>query len=130
MTLYGRHHPQHAMREAMNTITTLAPNVRTISRIAGLVALVSTASCSDQAYPAGVSREGSVPKGGPPAPTTAYFTITDAGLSVQSDGKGVYRTDICGVLGTWDGIGGFFGPASVKIPKSQQASCASIAPRT
>jgi hypothetical protein len=50
-------------------------------------------------------------------------------LSLQSDGKGVYRNNVCGVVGWWDGVGGQLNTASGKIPKSQQAACAGIAPR-
>ena len=46
-------------------------------------------------------------------------------MSLVSDGKGIYRNGICGVLA------GFYhmAPAGASIPKSQKAACAGIAPR-
>ncbi len=57
------------------------------------------------------------------------FSITDAGLSLGSDGKGMYRTGVCGVLGTYSSTVMYLAPAGQSIPKSQQASCNGIAPR-
>jgi hypothetical protein len=103
----------------------------TLRRLAILiVALLYTIGCSDGAFTTSLPTAASMAKGGQPVPDPqADFSITDAGLSLQSDGKGVYRSNVCGVGGWWDGVGGSFAPASVKIAKSQQASCAGIAPR-
>jgi len=66
-----------------------------------------------------------------PAPSFPVdFTITDAGLSLQSDGKGVYRHDLCGVMGDWGEPSTVLRPSGGRIPKSQKTACAGIAPRT
>jgi hypothetical protein len=57
------------------------------------------------------------------------FTITDVGTSLVSDGKGVYADGVCGVTGSWASDVTHLAPAEAKIPRSQQAACAGIAPR-
>jgi hypothetical protein len=85
-------------------------------------------ACSDA--PADPLRPGglSLAKGGS-TNQTVDFTITDAGMSVVSDGKGTYRNGICGVSGSWSADVLFLAPAGSSVPKSQQAACAGIAPR-
>lgn len=95
-----------------------------------VVALLTTISCTDTSVTTGIDRGASLARGGPAPDPTADFTITAGPFGLQGDGKGVYGNGVCGVGGSWDGVGGAFGPSSVKIPKSQQASCAGIAPRT
>jgi hypothetical protein len=57
------------------------------------------------------------------------FTINDTGMDVLSDGKGIYRDGICGVIGVWSSDIMHLAPAEGSIPKSQKASCTGIAPR-
>jgi hypothetical protein len=60
----------------------------------------------------------------------ADFTILDAGMSLVSDGKGTYVDGMCGVWGSWTTDQTYLAPAGAKVPKSQQATCEGIAPRT
>ena len=98
-------------------------------RCINLLTLVMAIGCSDRAFTTSLPEDASLAKGGPPAPQRVEFTITDAGLSLQSDGKGVYQDDVCGVLATWSPDLLFLGTAYNRIPKSQQAACVGIAPR-
>jgi hypothetical protein len=66
--------------------------------------------------------------GGAPSGQSVDFTITDAGYSLASDGKGTYRNGVCGVVGGWQDIM-HLAPAEGRIAKNQQAACAGIAPR-
>lgn len=94
-----------------------------------LAALTTAVGCSDAAVaPHLVLDEASLAKGAP-STQKVDFTITDAGMNLVSDGKGIYRDGICGVVGTWSSSGSHLGPAEGRIPKSQQASCVGIAPR-
>ena len=67
--------------------------------------------------------------GGKPAEQPVDFTINDAGMSLTSDGKGIYEDGVCGVLAGWPAEILHLAPAGEKIPKNQQATCAGIAPR-
>ena len=98
-------------------------------RLISLLTLVTAIGCSDRALTTSLGHEASLAKGGPPAPQRVDFTITDAGLSLQSDGKGIYRDGVCGVFGSLSTDVMFLGPDYTRIPKSQQAACAGIAPR-
>lgn len=93
-----------------------------------LVLLTGAISCGDVAMAPDLPSDPSLAKGAPPAAKDVDFTITDAGLSLVSDGKGTYLDGVCGVGGSFADLL-FLSPAGEKIPKSQQASCAGIAPR-
>lgn len=85
-------------------------------------------ACADPAAPP-ADFEVALAKGGPSATLRADFTITDAGLSLVSDGKGTYQDGVCGAWGSFSNDILFLAPGGSKIPKSQQAACANIAPR-
>ena len=85
-------------------------------------------ACSDSASAPTPAGGLSLAKGGPTT-QTVDFTITDAGMSVVSDGKGTYRNGVCGVTGTWSSDVLFLAPAGSSVPKSQQVACTGIAPR-
>ena len=59
----------------------------------------------------------------------ADFTISDAGMSLVSDGKGTYTDGVCGVVGTSTTDITHLAPAGASVPKAQKASCTGIAPR-
>jgi hypothetical protein len=87
------------------------------------------AGCSDPVSgPQVVVPPVSFAKGGPTT-QNVDFTITDPDVDVVSDGKGIYRNGICGVVGTWSNDILFLGPAEGTVPKSQKAACTGIAPR-
>lgn len=90
--------------------------------------LTAVIGCRDATVAPDLPLDPSLAKGGPAGAQAVDFTITDAGLSVVSDGKGTYRDGICGVGGSYADLL-FLSPAGQKIPKSQQASCIGIAPR-
>jgi hypothetical protein len=95
----------------------------------GLVTLTLVISaCSDSVSAPTPAGQLSLAKGGPTS-ENVDFTITDAGMSVVSDGKGTYRNGVCGVLGTWSSDVLFLAPAGSSVPKSQKVACAGIAPR-
>lgn len=83
-------------------------------------------ACGDPAAP--LDSPGALLAKGGPTTQRVDFTITDAGLSLASDGNGVYRDGVCGSWGSWADVL-FLAPAYSKVPKSQQADCAGIAPR-
>lgn len=88
--------------------------------------VVAAVGCGDPASPR-MPIDVGLAKGG----TTTQrvdFTITDAGLSLSSDGKGVYQDGVCGSWGSWADVL-FLAPAYSKVPKSQQAACVDLAPR-
>ncbi len=99
-----------------------------------IVLVVGAVSCGD---PSTTPNEtpAQLAKGGPnPTQFLSVTTIEDAGTDLTSDGKGPYQNNVCGVssvanlwnTGTW----GFqMAPNAVRIPKSQAAACAGIAPR-
>src|SRR6185503_17315008 len=125
--LAGRCKPLREVRSTMQHLTrTYAMFNR---RLISLLTLVTAIGCSDRALTTSLGHEASLAKGGPPAPQRVDFTITDAGLSLQSDGKGIYRDGVCGVFGSLSTDVMFLGPDYTRIPKSQQAACAGIAPR-
>jgi len=65
-----------------------------------------------------------------PAPQYGVdYSITDAGLSLQSDGKGLYRDGVCGVVALYS-INIALYPSNGRIPKSQKVECIGVAPRT
>ena len=92
--------------------------------------LVVAFGCRDAAIAPDLPEDPSFAKGGAPVSERADFTISDAGLSLTSDGKGTYRDGICGASGSWTDATTLLAPALGKILKSQQASCVGIAPRT
>jgi hypothetical protein len=95
-------------------------------RLLALPLLMLTVACGDSRSPVDPS-EVALAKGGNPEPQKVEFTIT-SGNSLAGDGKGVYRDGVCGVLAGWSDLL-HLAPAGTKIPKSQQAACAGIAPR-
>lgn len=98
-------------------------------RVFGSVVVIALFGCGDAAVGPRTPFEPSLAKGGPAPSQQADFTIAD-GFSLTGDGKGTYVAGVCGVLGGWDQTGvTHLAPAGGKIPKSQQASCAGIAPR-
>lgn len=101
------------------------------SRFAMLMALSLTMGCTDRAFTASLSQDASLAKGGDQwTSVPAAFTITDAGNSLASDGKGVYTDGVCGVVAWWSSDGGFYlSTALGRIPRSQRDACAGIAPR-
>jgi hypothetical protein len=102
----------------------------TFGKCIGASLLVVALGCRDAAMATDLQVGPSLAKGGAPVNARADFTITDAGLSLSSDGKGAYRDGICGASGSWGDATTLLAPALGKILKSQQASCAGIAPRT
>lgn len=98
------------------------------SRFLSLAAVTVAFGCSDASVGVRPLFDAPPAKGG----TTTQrvdFTITDAGLSLVSDGKGTYQDGVCGSWGSWSNDVMFLAPNNSKIPKSQQASCTGIAPR-
>lgn len=94
-----------------------------------IIPLVSALACSDAPGPLPLAPADPLAAKAPSTTQRADFTITDAGLSLTSDGKGIYRNGICGVTGSNSSSVLLLAPAGATIPKSQQASCAGIAPR-
>ena len=92
--------------------------------------LCALAACTESGptSPAPTEERPAFAKGGPPATKNLNFAITDAGMSLVSDGKGTYANGICGVVGVWQDIM-HLAPAEGSIPKSQKAACSGIAPR-
>jgi hypothetical protein len=101
----------------------------THKRFLGLSILAAAVACSDSVVSPDVLLDPSLAKGGPTPASRADWTITDAGSSLTSDGKGTYRDGICGASGSWGADVTHLATDQAKIPKSQQASCVGIAPR-
>lgn len=101
-----------------------------MNRLAPLVALglAGLLACGDATIQP-LPLEPALAKGGKPVARPLDFTITDAGMSLTSDGKGIYQNGVCGVLAGWPDIGMHLSPAGGSIPKSQKAACTGIAPR-
>jgi hypothetical protein len=97
-------------------------------RLPFLLFIALVPGCGDPASPP-INLEAALAKGGPPAAPRADWTITDAGLSLASDGKGTYRDGICGASGVFGTDVTHLATAEARIPKSQQASCIGVAPR-
>lgn len=92
--------------------------------------LIAAFGCRDAAMAPDLPVDPLLAKGGAPLNQSADFTITDAGMGLTSDGKGIYRDGTCGVIGVWSDASTHLSPAGGKIPRSQQGSCSGIAPRS
>ncbi len=98
-------------------------------RLFSLVAVLALGACTDPDSSRLLEPDVSLAKGG--GTTTDYleYTIANTGVGLGNDGKGTYRHGVCGVVGTWSSGAIHLGPAEGRIPKSQTAACAGIAPR-
>jgi hypothetical protein len=95
-------------------------------RLLSLALPILTFACGESATP--FDPPGALLAKGGTTTQRVDFTITDAGLSLASDGKGIYSDGVCGSWGSWADVL-FLAPAYSKVPKSQQAACAGLAPR-
>ncbi|HSG08645.1 MAG TPA: hypothetical protein VLA36_09810 [Longimicrobiales bacterium] len=87
--------------------------------------LLFAASCTESPATDPLTPEPSFAKGGRTT-KRADFTINSGGMSLVSDGKGIYQDDVCGVWGSWTADLTYLAPAYTTVRKAQ---CADIAPR-